>query len=264
MGGSPSSSTLLLVAVLLASAGVAVSPRPAIHVLGTYDLLLVETTPLVIKDQLYLFESMRPDYWNNTNDTRSSGSEYLRFVHMLSGAKTPSFGTGHALGCAHAEATGGPHDGVYAFGTKRSFGDAGAAADATGGAAPGQIISMFKSTDMMQTWQTKTIIDFSQQQQGSRKKRVVFNTSVGKGKLNGTDVWVLAYEWSRPPAGWNTNFAISHDLLSWELLDEEQYSMPVDVEHADPTLRYVEGDGYWYCIPARKDPAKWQFFRELC
>ena len=74
----------------------------------------------------------------------------------------------------------------------------------------------------MQSWENATAIDFSQQQ-GTRKKRVVFNTSVGKGKLNGTVVYVMAYEWSRPgtPGGWNTNFALSTDLKSWDLLDDE-------------------------------------------
>ena len=28
-----------------------------------------------------------------------------------------------------------------------------------------------------------------------------------------------------------------------------------------PCFRYVEADQYWYVIPARKDPAKWQFFQ---
>jgi hypothetical protein len=41
------------------------------------------------------------------------------------------------------------------------------------------------------------------------------------------------------------------------------FAMPGDVEHADPTIRYIEADGFWYVIPARKDPAKWQFFQEI-
>ena len=229
--------------------------RPTITTLGTYDLLLVETTPLVVHGELYLFESVRSDYWNH------SGTENLRFVHMLSGTKTPSFGAGHALGCALAE-DGGAHAGVYAFGTKREFG----VVD-SGGAAPGQIISVFHSTDGMITWQTKTAVDFSKEKSPSRSKRVVFNTSVGRGKINGTVCYVMAYEWSRPgtPGGWNTNFALSHDspMGPWRLLDEDVFGMPADVEHADPTIRYVEADGYWYCIPARKDPAKWQFFQEI-
>jgi hypothetical protein len=237
-------------------AAAAPASRPDINVLGTYDLLLVETTPLVIKGELYLFESVRPDYWDNDY---ANGTEYLRFVHMLSGKKTSNFGHGHALGCAHAEdGAGGGRDGVYAFGTQQKFGaelqgdpsDRAVRAGRAGAvpaALPGQVISMFSSADSMQTWQTKTAIDFSKEASPSRKKRVVFNTSVGKGVVNGTVAWVMAYEHSVPstPGGWNTNFAISYDLESWRLLDEDTFAMPLTVEHADPTIRYVKSDGYW-------------------
>ena len=224
--------------------------RPEITVLGTLDLLLVETTPVSIDGELWLFESVRPDYWNNT-----AGHEYLRFVHLQTGRTSVAFGAGHALGSAIVDS-----DRVFAFGTKRSFG----MARQQGTPADGQVISVFWSTDGMKTWLNKTAIDFSEDTKvPGRSKRVVFNTSVGKGKLNGTDVYVMAYEWSRPgtPGGWNTNFAVSTDLLNWQLMPEE-FSMPVGVEHADPTLRF--SDGYWYCIPARKDPAaRWYFFQEI-
>jgi len=52
--------------------------------------------------------------------------------------------------------------------------------------------------------------------------------------------------------------------------------MPVDVEHADPTIKYVAEDGYWYNIPARRTPVRmppakvtpgdgptWYFFQEI-
>eukprot|EP01043_Picozoa_sp_COSAG02_P063022 COSAG02_NODE_8830_length_2429_cov_1.829614_2_plen_539_part_00 len=235
--------------VVLPTQGVeAAARRPEITVLGTLDLLLVETTPVTIDGELWLFESVRPDYWNNS----LAGHEYLRFVHLQSGRSTAAFGLGHALGSAIVD-TGR----VFAFGTKRAFGLQGETA------ADGQVISVFWSSDGMKTWDNKTAIDFSKDTKvPGRSRRVVFNTSVGKGKLNGTDVYVLAYEWSRPgtPGGWNTNFAVSTDLLSWRLMPEE-FSMPVGVEHADPTLRF--SGGYWYCIPARKDPARWYFFQEI-
>ena len=235
---------LLLLGRLVVPTG---AGRPEITVLGTLDLLLVETTPVTIDGELWLFESVRPDYWNN-----SAGHEYLRFVHLQSGHSSAAFGAGHALGSAIVD-TGK----VFAFGTKRTFGVHGETA------ADGQVITVFWSSDGMKTWRNKTAIDFSKDTKApGRSKRVVFNTSVGKGKLNGTDVFVLAYEWSRPgtPGGWNTNFAVSTDLLTWQLMPEE-FSMPVGVEHADPTLRF--SDGYWYCIPARKDPARWYFFQEI-
>ena len=33
----------------------------------------------------------------------------------------------------------------------------------------------------------------------------------------------------------------------WELLDVHTYGMAVDVEHADPTIRYLADDSFWYC-----------------
>lgn len=149
----------------------------------------------------------------------------------------------HALGCALVEedGAGAAEAGVYAFGTQRSFGGGEEEEGQAAAAAPGQIIRVFASSDHMHTWQNKTAIDFSTEKSPSRKKRVVFNTSVGKGKLNGTTVYVMAYEWSRPgtPGGWNTNFAVSKDLKTWELLDDGLFAMPTNVEHADPTIRSV-------------------------
>lgn len=91
-------------------AGVDAATRPAIAVLGTVDLLLVssnpdapsapttdrtplalpkhneshpagrrrqvETTPVVIEGQLWRFESVRPEYWNNTGSDGPSGPSY--------------------------------------------------------------------------------------------------------------------------------------------------------------------------------------------
>lgn len=205
-----------VVALWLAAAPLgAVAARPEISVLGTLDLLLVETTPVSIAGELWLFESVRPDYWNNTE-----GHEYLRFVHMLSGTTSTSFGAGHALGSALVMTGPCPPKGVcgvFAFGTKRGFGATGGLNDASGpaAAADGQVITVFWSTDSLKTWNNKTAIDFSTDGKvPGRSKRVVFNTSVGKGIINGTEVYILAYEWSRPgtPGGWNTNFAISKDL----------------------------------------------------
>lgn len=301
MARAPAAALLLLLSAAAASGG-----RPGIDVLGTLDLLLVETTPVDVAGELWLFESVRPDYWNNT-----AGHEYLRFVHMQSGRTSASFGAGHGLGSAIVMMGPCPPKGVcgvFAFATRRSFGDGSPspacraalqrscsadAAAAPGASEPcavcaghlqhelrsagcshsdiqaycagssqdGQVITAFWTTGDMETWYNLTVIDFSKDTKG-RSKRTVFNTSVGKGLLNGTQVYVMAYEWSRPgtPGGWNTNFAVSTDLLHWELLPDE-FAMPEAVEHADPTLRYA--DGYWYCIPARKSPSRWYFFQEI-
>lgn len=56
----------------------------------------------------------------------------------------------------------------------------------------------------------------------------------------------------RTPGSWNQQFALSHDLLSWQALDTSVYGMPSDVEHGDAALRFVEP--YWYSITGRLAP----------
>ena len=78
-----------------------------------------------------------------------------------------------------------------------------------------------------------------------------------KGKLNGTDVYVMSFDFRDPrtptvgqlkprPA------ALSHDLRSWRALDTSVYGMPPDVEHGDVALRFAEP--YWYSITGREAP----------
>jgi len=66
--------------------------------LGTIDLLMVETTPVVFKDRLYRFEYVRDNY--HANET---GASYFRFIDVSSGNATPAFAKGFHLGCAFAD-----------------------------------------------------------------------------------------------------------------------------------------------------------------
>jgi hypothetical protein len=52
-----------------------VDGRPLIIKLGTIDVDLVETTPIVFNDKLYRFEYVRKGYWNN-----KTGDSYFRFI----------------------------------------------------------------------------------------------------------------------------------------------------------------------------------------
>lgn len=97
--------------------------------IGTEDIGMTETTPVVWKNQLYRFESVRTGNWNNTlNCTNTSPGEgrqcqsYLRFREQTgppewkTGAVvTKPFGIGWELACAIAD----DHSGrVYAFASK--------------------------------------------------------------------------------------------------------------------------------------------------
>src|SRR5215813_7622056 len=96
---------------------------PTIKKLGTLDLLMVETTPVVFKDRLYRFEYVRDNYPAN-----KTGASYFRFIDVEAGKATPAFAKGQHLGCAFVEG-----DTAYAFGV-----------DKWGGSK----IALFRSKDM--------------------------------------------------------------------------------------------------------------------
>src|SRR2546428_10060204 len=69
--------------------------RPLIRKLGTIDLDLVETTPLVFNGRLYRFEWVREGYWNNQRKTN-----YFHFVDHENGEVMPPFADVHEYGSA--------------------------------------------------------------------------------------------------------------------------------------------------------------------
>ena len=60
--------------------------RPPIRKIGTLDLDMVETTPVVFRDQLYRFEYVRPGYQAN-----KTGDSYFHFIDVENGKATPAF-----------------------------------------------------------------------------------------------------------------------------------------------------------------------------
>ena len=72
--------------------------RPTIRKIGTLDLDMVETTPVVFRDRLYRFEYVRPGYQAN-----KTGDSYFRFIDVETGKATPAFARTFDLGCAYAE-----------------------------------------------------------------------------------------------------------------------------------------------------------------
>ena len=71
----------------------------------------VETTPLVIEGKLWRFESVRPEYWNNTASPGSAGGgeagyaspSFFRFVDVATGA--------HPITASRLDAGGEAHGG---------------------------------------------------------------------------------------------------------------------------------------------------------
>ena len=138
--------------------------KPYIRRLGTIDVDLVETTPLVIGDTLYRFEYIRggkQKYWDNQTD-----NSYFRFKDVFHNTVTPSFAAGYHFGSAFHE------NGVtYVYGVNDHPGS--------------DTISVFRSTDL-EHWESKVALHLPGWQ--------LFNTSVCRGK----DGYVMAFEMGAP------------------------------------------------------------------
>jgi len=209
------------------------SDRPLIEKLGTIDCDLVETTPIVFKDQVYRFEYVRQKYYAN-----SSGDSYFRFIDHKTREATPPFAQGYHLGSAFVD-----NDSVYVT-----------AVDIWNG----ENIDLFVSGDL-QHWKSRHVLNLP--------GWGLFNTSLCKAD----DRYVLMFEVGKPAevAGkrFTARFAESKDLQYWELTDpqctytKEHYSAP----HA---LRYLESyfydfyleahDGYEMRVVRSKDLINWQ------
>lgn len=183
--------------------------RPQIEKIGTIDIDLVETTPVVFKDRLYRFEYVREGYWAN-----KTGDSYLRFVDHETGEATPSFGKGYHLGSAMT-------DGERMLVTAVDIWD-------------GERIEVFASGDL-KTWEHWTALNLD--------GYGIFNTSMCKAEGE----YVLMFEVGKPPeiAGsrFTARFATSPDAREWKLTAPEcTYSK--DRYTAPHALRYL--DGYYY------------------
>jgi hypothetical protein len=193
--------------------------KPTIHKLGTIDLLMVETTPVVFKDRLYRFEYVRDNYSGNR-----TGASYFRFIDVATGKATPAFAKGKHLGCAFVEG-----DSVYAFGV-----------DKWGGSK----ISVFHSKDLKE-WQSQpalTLLGWG-----------LYNTTVCKADGR----YVMAVEVGEPKevvgVPFTIFFAESKDLLTWKLLPQEcVYSK--EKYTACPALRYLDGYFFMIYLEARPGP----------
>ncbi|MEX2671175.1 MAG: hypothetical protein WD294_03580 [Phycisphaeraceae bacterium] len=182
---------------------------PGIKKLGTIDLDMVETTPIVFDDRLYRFESVRPDYKGNEGD-----QPYFRFIDVETGEPTPAFADGHALGSAYTE------DGtMYVFGV-RGWGTS--------------TIYVFSSDDL-QTWESQPALELP--------GWTIYNTTVCKADGR----YVMGIEIGDPPevvgAGFTGRFAESKDLKDWTLMSDEHVFTK---EHysACPSIRYIDGMFY--------------------
>ena len=183
--------------------------RDRIKKLGTIDLDMVETTPIVFRDSLYRFEYVRANYWAN-----DSGDSHFRFVEHDTGRPSKPFARGYHLGNVYVE-----DDALFATGTNK---------------VDGERVDIFASSDM-ERWESWNALDLP--------GYGLFNTSLCRADGK----YVLMFEVGKPPevAGvrFTARFATSPDLKRWELTPPEcTYSK--DRYTAPHCLRYH--DGYYY------------------
>ncbi len=193
--------------------------RPTIRKVGTLDLDMVETTPVVFHDRLYRFEYVRPGYQAN-----KTGDSYFHFIDVETGKATPAFAPTFDLGCAYAE------DGtMWVFGVDNW---------------DGENILVFRSNDL-EHWEKHPALKLP--------GWGLFNTSVCKADNR----YVMAIEVGKPPevvgVPFTMRFAESKNLLDWSLLPKEcvytkeRYS-------ACPAMRFLDGWFYMTYLEARPGP----------
>jgi alpha-L-fucosidase len=237
---STSARTRVLAAILflctMAFARAQTNPsRPEIRKLGTIDLDMVETTPIVLGGKLWRFEWVRQgtgqQYWNNQRRTN-----YFRFRDPENGTVTPPFADGHEFGSAFVS------DGsVYVTGTETR-----------------SRVNLFVSDDLT-NWTKRAVIN--------DPRYGIFNTSICKTSND----YLLAFEIDKPAeeAGvpFTIRFARSPDLKEWNItppacnFTKQRYS-------AAPCLRWHDGwfylfyleahDGYETRLVRSRDLMTWQ------
>jgi pimeloyl-ACP methyl ester carboxylesterase len=205
--------------------------RPLIRKLGTIDLDLVETTPVVFKDRLYRFEWVREGYWNNQRKTN-----YFRFIEHDTGVTSPPFADGHEFGSAFEH-----NCTMYVTGTL----------------GRGEV-NAFASSNLT-NWESWPAIPAG--------RYGIFNTSLCRAN----DQFVLMFEIDRPAeeAGvpFTARFAKSSDLHTWNLTPPEcNYSK--DRYTAPHCLRWLDGwfydfyleahEGYEMRVVRSRDLVKWE------
>lgn len=193
--------------------------RPLIRKIGTIDLDMVETTPVVFGNHLWRFEWVRQgagqQYWNNQRHTN-----YFRFRDPTKDNVTAPFADGHEFGSALVDG-----DAAYVTGTQERH-----------------RVNMFVSRDL-KSWESRPVIN--------DPRYAIFNTSLCRAG----DEFVLAFEIDKPheEAGnpFTIRFATSRDLRAWTITSPE-CNFTRDRYSAAPCLRWLDGWFYLFYLEAHE------------
>lgn len=200
-----------------------VSPvRKRMKKLGTVDIGVVETTPVVWKDRLLRFEWVRNSGWGFYH-RRPRDKGCYHFVDMTTGEETPDFAEGYSFGCCYEN--GGE---MFVVGVE--------------GPGGGRRLDAFVSRDLV-NWEKRPVLEFPEDIR-------LYNTSVC---FDG-EKYLMAIEiGGKNPAvgvGFTAVFARSDDLVEWELLDMKEYSFNPKRYTGCPTVRSYGGYYYLICLEA--------------
>ena len=195
--------------------------RPLIRKLGTVDLDLVETTPVVFQGRPWRFEWVRwcedgpSRYWDNRRRTN-----HFRFRDTVTGEVTPAFADGHEFGSAYVDG-----DTMVVTGTQGR-----------------SAIHLFPSRDLVRWEQREVLVN---------PRYGVFNTSLCRAG----DGYVLMFEIDRPAeeagVAFTARFLRSPDLRAWNLTPPECRHAP-DRYAAPHALRWHDGWFYNFYLEAHQ------------
>ena len=156
--------------------------RKKMKKLGTLKIGTVETTPVVWKDELLMFEWVRSNLWGNGGHKSRKTGYYQFFDIKTDEPKSSPFAHEHAFGCCYAE-----DDVMYVHGVRGNGGQT-------------KYIDVFQSEDL-KNWESKLALELPEELK-------VYNTSVCKGK-DGT--YVMAVEVGGPEELIGKNYTIFLD-----------------------------------------------------
>jgi hypothetical protein len=187
--------------------------------LGTFDIFIVEASPIVFKGRLMLMEYLRYESPNKRHRDNDTGQSYFRFRDM-SDMKTVTKPFGHGLHLASAFVDG---DRVIVT-----------AAEKWGGSK----FYLMESTDL-ENWTEPRLILENPAWKG-------FNTTLCKADGR----YVLSFELGAPKAlvgqAFTMFFAESTDLRNWKVVDGA--AMGRDRYTGAPMLRYFGGWFYFFHV----------------
>ncbi|MBQ7190857.1 MAG: hypothetical protein IJR99_15735 [Kiritimatiellae bacterium] len=206
------------VAALCAAANV-VAEDAVIRRLGTIDEYIVETSPIVHKGRLWLFEYIRYTNENKKYAGNSLGVSYFRFRDLETLQDfTPPFAKGLHLGSAFVEGDRVVVTGVSKWGGDRFF--------------------LTESSDLV-NWTEPRVILSGEGWSG-------YNTSVCKAG----DRYVMVYELGKPKElvghPFTMFFAESRDLRDWKTIPGAVFGK--DFYTGAPLLRHFDGMFYFFYL----------------